>query len=228
MIDSSTEVRKAMAKQARAVITREAIVAAAGRVFSRSSYASATMADVIKEAGVTQGALYFHFSSKKDLAEEVIKRQHEISIATGEQHLRSAVSGLEGLVLLSAELARHILEDPVVRAGLRLSTESIEFFPDIISSPYRDWITSAEMFLRRGVAERDIRADLDIEATSFVIMAAFTGVQIVAQATEDLLVPRIEQMWRVLFRSLVASGKEEHAERAIELLQAGNTTTRPA
>lgn len=208
-----------MPKQARAVATREAIVTAAGRVFSRSSYTSATMADVIAEAGVTQGALYFHFPSKKELAEEVIRRQHEVSISAGEQHLWSARSGLDGLVLLSAELARLILEDPIVRAGLRLSTESIEFFPDVAASPYRDWIALAERFLKRGIADGDIRNDVDISTASFVIMSAFTGVQIVTQATEDDLTVRLEQMWNVLLPTLVETDRTDHVLRAIELLR---------
>lgn len=46
---------------------REAIVAAALRVFSSASYAGATTAEIAREAGVSEPILYRHFGSKRDL-----------------------------------------------------------------------------------------------------------------------------------------------------------------
>ncbi len=46
---------------------RRAIVRAALRVFSSSSYASATTAEIAREAGVSEPVLYRHFTSKRDL-----------------------------------------------------------------------------------------------------------------------------------------------------------------
>jgi len=46
---------------------REAIVRAALRVFTSTSYAGATTADIAREAGVTEPVLYRHFASKRDL-----------------------------------------------------------------------------------------------------------------------------------------------------------------
>ena len=46
---------------------REAIVRAALRVFTATSYAGATTAEIAREAGVTEPVLYRHFASKRDL-----------------------------------------------------------------------------------------------------------------------------------------------------------------
>jgi AcrR family transcriptional regulator len=46
---------------------REAIVAAALRVFSEGSYAGATTAQIAREAGISEPILYRHFGSKKEL-----------------------------------------------------------------------------------------------------------------------------------------------------------------
>jgi AcrR family transcriptional regulator len=46
---------------------REAIVRAALRVFTSTSYAGATTAEIAREAGVTEPVLYRHFASKRDL-----------------------------------------------------------------------------------------------------------------------------------------------------------------
>jgi AcrR family transcriptional regulator len=47
--------------------TRTRILEAARRVFARSGYEGATLDQVGKEAGLTKGAVYWHFASKSDL-----------------------------------------------------------------------------------------------------------------------------------------------------------------
>jgi AcrR family transcriptional regulator len=46
---------------------RQCVLAAACRVFSRSSYRGATTAEIARESGVTEPVLYRHFPSKRDL-----------------------------------------------------------------------------------------------------------------------------------------------------------------
>src|SRR5512142_3459000 len=46
---------------------RQAIVAAAMRVFAEGSYARATTAQIAREAGISEPILYRHFGSKRDL-----------------------------------------------------------------------------------------------------------------------------------------------------------------
>jgi TetR/AcrR family transcriptional regulator, acrAB operon repressor len=45
--------------------TREKLLDAALKVFSRKGYATATLDDIAKEAGVTRGAIYWHFKGGK-------------------------------------------------------------------------------------------------------------------------------------------------------------------
>lgn len=55
-------------KQDRSVRTRQTILSAAARVFEERGYQMATISEILTAAGVTKGALYFHFPSKEDLA----------------------------------------------------------------------------------------------------------------------------------------------------------------
>ena len=50
-----------------AAATRKALLEAALTVFSRQGYAATRLEDVAKEAGVTRGAIYWHFGSKAEL-----------------------------------------------------------------------------------------------------------------------------------------------------------------
>ena len=51
---------------------RRAIVRAALRVFSSTSYAGATTAEIAREAGVSEPVLYRHFASKRALQEHLV------------------------------------------------------------------------------------------------------------------------------------------------------------
>lgn len=50
-----------------ALATREAIMEAAVRVFSTQGVSQATLVNIAKVAGVTRGAIYWHFANKSDL-----------------------------------------------------------------------------------------------------------------------------------------------------------------
>ncbi|MEU1409958.1 helix-turn-helix domain-containing protein, partial [Streptomyces sp. NPDC005728] len=64
-----------MVLQERAVRTRRAILVAAAGVFAEVGFEAATIAEILQRAGVTKGALYFHFASKQELAQAVLAGQ---------------------------------------------------------------------------------------------------------------------------------------------------------
>ncbi|MGW5930525.1 TetR family transcriptional regulator, partial [Streptomyces anulatus] len=55
--------------------TRRDILRAAARVFDAKGYSLARMDDVVRETGLTKGAVYFHFKSKAALAHAVVDDQ---------------------------------------------------------------------------------------------------------------------------------------------------------
>lgn len=57
-----------------ALETRHRILDAAERVFQRTGVSRATLADIAAEAGVTRGAIYWHFANKADLYDAMIQR----------------------------------------------------------------------------------------------------------------------------------------------------------
>lgn len=211
-----------MAKQQRAIETRTQIIDAAARVFAANGYVSTSLNDIVRIADVTQGALYFHFGSKAELAAEVIRLQHAKSIGAGARHLDEQDSGIAGMVLLSGTLADQILNDPVVRAGLRLSTEAVAELADAAQLPYEEWASTAKRFLEKARALGEIREDLDLDAAAEVVSSAFTGTQFVSVATtggSDLL-ERLARMWQVILPGIVNDPRHWAIAHASELIQA--------
>jgi TetR/AcrR family transcriptional repressor of nem operon len=64
-------------KQPRALVTRDSIIAAAGRLFAIKGYHGTKLEDILAAAEVTTGAFFHHFHSKEDLGFAVLDRHME-------------------------------------------------------------------------------------------------------------------------------------------------------
>ena len=208
-------------KQQRAIATREALVLSASRVFAAGGYRAATLSQISADAQVTQGALYFHFRSKKDLAAEVIRQQHELSIAVGQSCLENCTSGVEGMVLLSGALAAQIQSNPIVQAGLRLSTESASDLADASVAPYVEWISTSRLFFEKAELQNELVRDLDVGMAAEVVISSFSGTQFVSVAGGVDLFDRLARMWTVLLPALVGCDRDVII-RVPELLRSGS------
>jgi AcrR family transcriptional regulator len=197
-----------LARQVRAEETKAAIIRGAAEAFDRLGYGATSLTDVIKLAGVTKGALYFHFSSKQDVAQAVIERQHERSIGPARQRVEAGVPALESVIELSFGLATQLVEDPVVRAGIRLTLETGTFDAGT-ATPYRDWIEAVEILLHRAVETGDLRRSVRPETVARFVVGAFTGVHLLSQVLTGRadVHERVREMWELLLPSLVPEGK---------------------
>ncbi|KGJ79764.1 hypothetical protein GY21_03660 [Cryobacterium roopkundense] len=197
-----------MAQQERAIETRAAIIRGAAAAFQERGYGSTSLAQVSAAAGVTKGALYFHFDSKEALAIAIIEAQHEASAAIGRTLLDENVPGLRAILIMSLELARQLHQDPIVSAGVRLTIEAANFETPV-AGPYLDWMAACEEYLRRGIAEGDISPSIDVCAMGHFIISAFTGVQVVSDVLtgRDDIEDRLIEMWAVIMPSLVPADR---------------------
>ena len=62
--------------------THDALLDSASDCFMEKGFASTSLDEVARGARVTKGAIYHHFSSKKELFHALLDRQEEVSVAT--------------------------------------------------------------------------------------------------------------------------------------------------
>ncbi|MDJ0112921.1 TetR family transcriptional regulator, partial [Rhodococcus erythropolis] len=105
--------------QERAKISRRQILQGAADRFEVTGYGSTSMNDIVSAAQMTKGAVYFHFSSKDELAQAVIEEQHQMSITAFTAVAATGAPALEQLVMVCHEMGRQLVADPIVRAGVR-------------------------------------------------------------------------------------------------------------
>ncbi|MEU6996028.1 ScbR family autoregulator-binding transcription factor [Streptomyces sp. NPDC046465] len=181
-----------MAQQERGVRTRRAVLEAAAVVFAENGYSAATVSEILQIAGVTKGALYFHFDSKEALARGVLQAQVAYVAPPHELKLQEWVDG--GLLLA------HVLpRDPVVRAGAVLSSDPQG--REHYGSAWPAWVDVSAQTLTEAKERGEILAHVVPRQTAELIVGAFHGVQLYSQLECGLA--DVERRIAVLYEHLI-------------------------
>lgn len=189
-----------MVRQERAERTRNAILDAAAAVFDEFGFNGASLSDILAKAGVTKGALYFHFSSKEDLAHALVTEQ----VILGQTLPAEVPTGIQTAIDLCHDLAHSLRTSVRVRAGIRLVIETGAFV-DPAPDAYSAWIQIVRGYMVAARDRGDLKADLDPYVIARWVIASFTGIQISSQvlARHDDIHERVTEMWRIALPGLV-------------------------
>ena len=147
--------------------TKRDLVAVARRLFAERGYAGTSLDDVVRDAGVTKGALYHHFENKRELFAAVAERaESDLTASIGQGSERdpwaALVAGTERF--LDAALDREVqnillLDAPIVlgyerwqemqaRYGLGLTVTALEAGMDAGILKRHPSLPLAEMVLK--------------------------------------------------------------------------------
>ena len=198
-----------MARQARAELTRDAVLLGAAEVFLRLGYANASLNEIINQSHVTKGALYFHFGSKEELARAVIDQGSQRLTDAVSPVLHSRVPALEAGISISYDIAELTLSEPIVGAMTKLTHQIGDWRGSADKSPAQ---LSAELYAElatRAVAEGDLRSDVNSAHVGMVWHQSVTGAYVVAASTDDLpsMAVRLERSWHFGLPAVVPDDK---------------------
>ncbi|MFJ8852464.1 ScbR family autoregulator-binding transcription factor [Streptomyces sp. NPDC102437] len=187
-----------MAEQLRAIRTRQTILSAAAKTFEEHGYQAATISQILTEAGVTKGALYFHFHSKEDLAQGVLAEQDRRIIVPSRA---SKVQEIVDVVMLHAH---QLQTDPMVRAGVRLTMDQLAQSLDR-SGPFLRWAEVGHELLQMAQDQGELLPHITPSETADVIVGSFAGIQSMSQAVCEYsdLVRRVSALMRHVLPSAV-------------------------
>ncbi|MER6052958.1 ScbR family autoregulator-binding transcription factor [Streptomyces sp. NPDC001793] len=189
-----------MARQARAIQTRRQILEAAGLVFDQLGYESATITEILARAGVTKGALYFHFDSKEELARGVLAE------AVTTEGVIPQDSKLQECVDLGLVLAHRVPREPMLSAAIRLSAD--QKARTMFGTSWTAWATLMAEYLAQAKAQGELLPHVVPEQTAMIIVASWTGVEIVTSDLDDgeSLEERISRLYDHLLPSIAVPG----------------------
>ncbi|MEU3771813.1 ScbR family autoregulator-binding transcription factor [Streptomyces sp. NPDC032472] len=214
-----------MAKQERAVRTRDALIGSAAEIFDREGYTVASLTAISSLAGVSNGALHFHFASKAALADAVeAAALLRLAAVTGDPHPpgdRHPPGGrrLQDLVDATHRLAAALRADVVLRAGFQLCGESARPPEEDLREQWRAWVEEA---VRRAESAGELRPGVAVADVVAAVVAATVGLEVLgARDTRWLSAATVTRLWRLLLPTLVPSAL------AADLAPEGSRPSRP-
>jgi AcrR family transcriptional regulator len=147
--------------------THESLLIAARSVFSRKGYATTTLEEIAQEAGLTRGAIYWHFGSKAELYLALLD---EYSGKGGEIIQAAAAQGgtlVEILGRVFTRMLEAIETDLALREVMEISLFKTERTPDLVTAlqqrreSTRSLVESIAAAMQQGIASGELRSDLD-------------------------------------------------------------------
>ena len=160
----------------RADTTRRQILRAASHQFAHKAYGLVSLDDILAEAEVTKGAMYFHFRSKHALAVAIIEHRAAVARHAADKLVARKLSGLETLIDFSYLMAVDDIGDVSTRAGLNL-LESIGRTDGLQASVLGEWVTTFAEIGRRAVGEGDIVEERDPDDIARLLVSMYTGLR---------------------------------------------------
>jgi len=200
----------------RADTTRLQILRAASRQFARKSYSLVSLDDILADAEVTKGAMYFHFRSKYALASAIIEYRATAARASVDQLLAQKLSGLETLIDISYLVAIEDIGDETARAGLNL-LESIGRTDGLQGDVHGQWVTAFAAIARKAVKDGDVIKDRDSEVIARLLVSMYLGLRQTSNLAEpERFLRDLENTWVLVLPGFVKPDRIDYLNQFIK------------
>jgi AcrR family transcriptional regulator len=164
--------------------SRAALINAARKLFAETGYFNCRISDIARQAGMSQGNVYWYFSSKEELLKAVLAEAFDsmgavmAQAASGDgparQKLDALLDGLLEYAHSSSEftailisLMGHGKEDSFTRLGFDMEQIGLGYTQSVLS------------ILTQAQAEGVVRSDLDPLALTMMFFGLFNGLNLV-------------------------------------------------
>jgi len=204
--------------------SRKPLLRAAVDCFARLGYQGTTIDRIARDAGVTKGAVYYHFRDKEQLLFEAVKdhvgefERQVLAEVTPEMDAMAALRRVVDVCFFHATVSSHR------RFIITLMVEALDTNP-ALSAEFRNILRRMRVFLadvvRQGQQRGALREDVSAEAAAAAIAGGIMGAEI--QHYQD----REQVDLRTILDTLVEQLAAWLAPRGAETRKASRGGTRP-
>jgi AcrR family transcriptional regulator len=169
--------------------TRELLLQAASREIYRSGFQSASLDTILASAGVTKGALYYHFDSKEALGYAVV--EEVIAPDVRGVWLRPLQRGKDPIAALIGIVQGISVRPEDVRGGCPLNNLAQEMSPldagfrKRLSIVFDAWRKAIASVLREGQTHGSVRRDVEPADAAGLLIAMVEGYGSLAKNAQD-------------------------------------------
>lgn len=188
--------------------TRSEIIDAARRVFSRRGVSQTTLEHIAREAGVTRGAIYWHFANKTELF-FAMRDQVQIPLLDRMYNALLSAEGdpLAGLEQFMLQVIEGVSQDKQMRETYDIIAFKCEYVNDLegvlgeMLKTCRDMVNRLEKTYQRAEAANQLREGVDPRLAALESYAFLSGLcrlwlsdhrgQIVRKQTREMIAGHI-------------------------------------
>ena len=167
-----------------ALVTRALILDAAERVFHLRGVSRTSLQEIAKDAGLTRGAIYWHFENKGELFHAMMERvtlllMARMTVITPADEAQP----LDRIRRNTASALRQIANDPQVRRVFEIATQKVEYVDELQSVRERhitgrnECIDDTHRLMQLARDKALIRADVDVRNATVCLFALVGGLK---------------------------------------------------
>ena len=188
-------------------VRQSQILQAVGKLITTKGMDSVTMHDIAAEVGVTEAAIYRHFTSKRAILLLLLDRWEETLLSTVRGEQFSSIPVLENLERAFWAQLGDVEDHQALSFIIMIEAIALEGTYGLgarVAAIITSYLGAIQDILRRGVHEGVIRADINMEAaaTTYFGMIQSTAT---LWALNDYNSPLAEQgikMWEIFKRGI--------------------------
>jgi len=154
-----------------ALATRESILDAAELVFEKQGVSRTTLQQIATAAGVTRGAIYWHFEDKGDLFNAMMDRTTmPLGTALQDEQESCDIDPLRELLDCLLKVFQLTATDPRARRVFGIATHKVEYVDEMTRArdrhinSYNKWLERSKnrlnIALRRGMLKTNVSIDV--------------------------------------------------------------------
>lgn len=190
--------------------TRRQILRAASHQFAQRAFHDVGLDDILSEAELTKGAMYFHFRSKLALAVAIIEDQNAAGTLAVEDLLARNLSGLETLIDFSYLLAAQDIKTDAVRAGLNL-LESVGRSEGLQVKLFDGWIQTLAGIVERAIDDGDIDSRFSPRDVGRLIVSLHIGLRQTSNLNDpERFLLDLEKSWALVLTGILQPNRMDY------------------
>jgi len=195
-------------KQARSEYTRLHLVRSAAELFDRNGFAGATLDDVSRAAGVTKGAFYFHFASKKELGGAIQAEACGLLRSFVDKLTATETYAVQSLIDITHILAKWLDSEPVIKASLRTARECGDRgrpFTDF----YVELLSTVDATLLRAERAGELADGVVVDSVSTLVVTVCVGIEVLwwAGIRRGSMRSGLADMWALMLPGIVPTDR---------------------
>ena len=182
------------------------ILEAAFKVFVEKGYSKATMDDIVDSSGLSKGALYHYYKSKKDLFLSLIEHW-EVYTFKNFYNKESKDKKASDILRSFGQNVLKTLDEKKYAYIAEIEFWSLSNYDADIKSRsqllYDKLLNLFEKVVKKGIKQGEFK-ELDIRNTAMIILAVFQGINWFVVFDEDLVSPNkyVENSIELIIKSI--------------------------